>query len=117
MSRICQKDNYNIDNRVDEQGLCELCGRNELLLTRHHLIPRSRHNKRRTQRNFSRDAMKADIAMLCRPCHSQVHCIFANHELASYYHTIERLKEHSEVQTFINWVKKRPAGLKISVRH
>ena len=95
---------------------CELCTRNELPLTRHHLIPRSRHNKARTQRNFSREEMKADIAMLCRPCHSQIHKLFDNHELASFYHTIERLQTHSEVQKFISWVKKRPAGLKIRIR-
>ncbi|HAM61852.1 MAG TPA: hypothetical protein DCP60_08480, partial [Psychrobacter sp.] len=50
---------------------CQLCGRTNLPLTRHHLIPRSRHNKARTQRRFSRTEMSGDIAMLCRPCHSQ----------------------------------------------
>jgi hypothetical protein len=111
------KSNHNGRDKVDiEDTVCELCSRTELTLTRHHLIPQSRHNKARTQRNFSRDAMKTDIAMLCRPCHSQIHRIFDNHELASYYHTIERLQTHSEVQKFINWVKKRPAGLKIRVR-
>lgn len=96
---------------------CELCTRTDLALTRHHLIPRARHNKARTQRHFSREKMKVDIAMLCRPCHSQVHRLFDNHELARYYYTIERLQSHSEVQKFINWVKKRPANLKIRVRH
>jgi len=111
------KSNHESSDEVDfEDAICELCSRTELMLTRHHLIPQSRHNKARTQRNFSREAMKTDIAMLCRPCHSQIHRIFANHELASYYHTIERLQTHSEVQTFINWVKKRPADLKIRVR-
>lgn len=96
---------------------CQLCGRTNLPLTRHHLIPRSRHNKARTQRRFSRTEMSGDIAMLCRPCHSQIHKIFTNHELANYYHTIARLQEHSEVEKFVNWVKKRPTGLKIIVRN
>lgn len=108
---------FNNDNVADEQDtICELCGRAELPLTRHHLIPQARHNKARTRRSFSREDMKKDIAMLCRPCHSQIHRIFDNHELADYYHTIERLQLHSEVQKFVNWVKKRPAGLKIRVR-
>ena len=102
---------------TNADSACELCARTELPLTRHHLIPLARHNKTRTQRHFSRDKMKTDIAMLCRPCHSQVHRLFDNHELASYYHSVERLQAHSEVQKFINWVKKRPAGLKIRVRH
>ncbi|WLP94360.1 HNH endonuclease [Psychrobacter sp. M13] len=102
---------------INTDSACELCARTELPLTRHHLIPLARHNKTRTQRHFSRVAMKTDIAMLCRPCHSQVHRLFDNHELASYYHSVERLQAHSEVKKFINWVKKRPAGLKIRVRH
>lgn len=104
------------DSTADKYEHCELCARAGLALTRHHLIPRSRHNKARTQRHFSRTAMSDEIAMLCRPCHSQIHRIFDNHELANYYHTIERLQAHSEVKKFINWVKKRPAGLKIRVR-
>lgn len=110
---------YNNDSSTEsatENSRCELCDRAELSLTRHHLIPRSRHNKARTQRTFSRKEMQTDIAMLCRPCHSQIHSIFDNHELSSYYHTIERLQAHSEVEKFVKWVKKRPAGLKIRVR-
>lgn len=102
---------------IEADSACKLCARTELPLTRHHLIPLARHNKARTQRRFSREEMKADIAMLCRPCHSQIHRLFDNHELARYYHSVERLQGHSEVQKFINWVKKRPAGLKIRVRH
>lgn len=108
--------NYHSENTAIEEGVCELCGRIELKLTRHHLIPRARHNKKRTQRRFSKQEMHTEIAMLCRPCHSQIHSIFDNHELASYYHTIERLQAHSEVEKFVKWVKKRPAGLKIRVK-
>ncbi|WP_207401787.1 HNH endonuclease [Psychrobacter pygoscelis] len=109
-------DNYS-DDMPSMEGTCEMCGREGIKLTRHHLIPRSRHNKPRTRRYFSREQMVGEIAMLCRPCHSQIHRLFANHELASYYHSIERLKDHSEMAKFINWIKKRPAGLKIRVRH
>ena len=95
---------------------CELCGRDEIELTEHHLIPKSRHNKARTKREFSRSEMKNEIAMLCRPCHSQVHEVFTNQELSSFYNTVERLKEHSEMEKFINWVKKRPSGQTIRVK-
>lgn len=107
----------NTQSNAEADSACELCARTQLPLTRHHIIPLARHNKAWTQRRFSRDVMKADIAMLCRPCHSQIHRLFDNHELASYYHSIERLQQHSEVQKFIDWVKKCPAGLKIRVRH
>lgn len=106
--------NINVDD-TDHKN-CELCGRSDLSLTRHHLIPRSRHNKARTQRKFNRETMNTEIAMLCRPCHSQIHHIFDNHELSSYYHTLERLQTHIDLQRFVKWVKKRPTGLKIRVR-
>ena len=62
---------------------CELCGRDEVELTQHHLIPKSRHDKARTKREFSRDEMKNDIAMLCPACHAQVHEVFSNQELSN----------------------------------
>ncbi|MFW2177532.1 MULTISPECIES: HNH endonuclease [unclassified Moraxella] len=95
---------------------CELCGRTEVELTRHHLIPQSRHNKARTKKEFSRDEMKNEIAMLCTACHAQVHEVFSNQELSSYYHTVERLASHTDMEKFINWVKKRPAGQHIAVK-
>ena len=95
---------------------CELYGRDEIELTQHHLIPKSRHDKARTKREFSRDEMKNEIAMLCHACHAQVHEVFSNQELSSYYHTVERLAEHTDMQKFINWVKKRPAGQTIRVK-
>lgn len=98
-----------------ESAPCELCARTGVALTRHHLIPQARHNKARTKRHFSRESMKSDIAMLCRPCHSQIHRLFDNHELSSYYHTTERLKSHSEVQKFVQWIKKKPTELKVRV--
>lgn len=103
-------------NDDDETGACELCQRADIALTRHHLIPQSRHNKARTQREFSRTEMKTEIALLCRPCHSQVHRVFSNQQLADDYHTVERLLSHDDIVKFINWVKKRPAGQKIRVR-
>src|SRR5262245_59338607 len=51
---------------VTESGECELCHRSDLELTRHHLIPRSRHRKARSKRQFTREAMRSRIAHLCR---------------------------------------------------
>lgn len=95
---------------------CELCGREEVELTEHHLIPKSRHDKARTKREFSRDEMKTQIAMLCQACHNQVHEVFSNNELSTHYNTVEKIQEHSEMEKFINWVKKRPAGQTIRVK-
>ncbi len=84
---------------------CELCGRNTVPLTEHHLIPRARHNKR-VKRDLGEDRKK--VAMICRPCHSQIHDLFTEKQLEREYNTIELLKASEEVQTWIAWVRKRP---------
>lgn len=105
-----------VEEILPEDMPCELCGRTDIELTRHHLIPQSRHNKARTKKEFSRQEMKTQVAMLCQACHNQVHEVFSNQELSSHYHTVERLKEHSEMAKFINWVKKRPSGQTVRVK-
>lgn len=95
---------------------CELCGRTQLPLTRHHLIPQSRHNKARTKRQFDKYDMKHEIACLCRACHSQVHALLSNQMLAQQYHTIAALRSHPEIARFAAWIATKPAGLKVTVR-
>ena len=47
---------------------CELCGRDEIELTQHHLIPKSRHDKARTKRDFSRNEIKKDKLLATAIC-------------------------------------------------
>lgn len=111
-----------MDRVMNEQEMaasaaaCELCGRTHLPLTRHHLIPQSRHNKARTKRQFDKQAMKTEIACLCRACHSQVHAVLSNQELAQNYHTIEDLRGQPEIARFAAWIANKPPGLKVTVR-
>ena len=57
-------------------GLCELCGRQEVVLTEHHLTPKEE------------GGAFLPTAFLCIPCHKQVHALYTNHYnfLASYFH-------------------------------
>jgi 5-methylcytosine-specific restriction endonuclease McrA len=96
---------------------CELCGRSQMPLTRHHLIPQSRHNKGRTQRLYEKEEMLFRIALLCRPCHSQVHAVLDNASLVLKYNTVEALASHSDIAKFAAWIATKPAGLKVTVRH
>ena len=95
---------------------CELCGRSGLELTRHHLIPRARHNKPRTRRHHDRDTMKSAIAWLCRPCHKTVHHHLSEQELAEVFHTVDALRGHPEIAKFARWVAKQPPGKSIRSR-
>ena len=84
---------------------CELCDRTALPLTKHHLIPKARHNKR-VKRDFGADKNKT--AMMCRPCQDAIHGFFTEKQLEREYYTIDLLKKNELVINWIAWVQKRP---------
>ena len=95
-------------------GKCALCDRDEVL-TRHHLIPRTRHHNKRNKREFDRATVRAVIG-LCRSCHSQVHQLLTEKELERDYHTIEKLRDHPRIAAFVDWIRTKPSGFRAAVR-
>jgi len=95
------------DGHVCGEGQCELCQRYVKRLTEHHLRPRSQHKRLRKKGLRDMDFLNAK-AMLCRACHSQIHALFTEKELALHYDMLEKLLEHPDVQKWANWVKDRP---------
>jgi len=91
---------------------CELCGRRMAALTRHHLIPRTRHRNRRNKKRFDRAEVKTRILWVCRPCHSHIHHTFTEKELERHYNTGEALRGHPEIQRFARWIADKPEGFK-----
>lgn len=87
-------------------GRCAICDREETL-TRHHLIPRTRHHNKRTKREFDRS-----IAGICRPCHSQIHALLTEKQLERSYNTVDKLRAHPDVAKFAAWIARRPRGFK-----
>lgn len=102
------------DFEVGGSGVCELCGRAVAELTKHHLIPRSRHNKRRNRRDFDRAELHSRVAWLCRPCHRHVHATIGLKELEREYNTLEQLAGHPEIAKFTNWVRNKAAATSVS---
>lgn len=94
-----------------EQPVCALCGRPERL-TRHHLIPRTRHRNRRTRRRYRLEELQSAVILLCRPCHSHIHRVLSEKELERAYNTVEALHAHPEIRRFVAWVADRPVGFK-----
>ena len=76
--------------------ICPICGRSipESQKDAHHLIPKSKGGK--------------SFEYLHRICHKQIHALFKEYELAKILNTAESLRNHSDMQTFINWVKNKP---------
>jgi len=96
-------------------GRCELCGREVPTLTTHHLIPRARHRNRQTRQRFDRSEREGRLAMLCPPCHKQVHAVLSEKELERAYSSLEALRAHPEIARFVRWVAQRPPDTAITV--
>jgi len=86
---------------------CELCSRDAVELTCHHLVPRSRQKKSVSLKKFSRLEMRGRTATLCIDCHTHIHTIFSDKELAADYHCIELLQASEQVLKFIKWIRKQ----------
>ncbi len=94
-------------------GLCAICGREETL-TRHHLIPRTRHHNKRNKREFPREVVR-QVVGLCRSCHSQIHRLISEKELEREYNTIAVLKAHPGIAKFATWIATKPSGFKAAM--
>ncbi|KAL8896310.1 MAG: hypothetical protein Q9192_003155 [Flavoplaca navasiana] len=82
---------------------CEICERDWIPLTYHHLIPKQIHSKA-IKRGWHEEWRLNSVAWLCRACHSFVHRIASNEELAKDYWSVDRLTEREDVVAWANWV-------------
>jgi len=95
---------------------CELCGRQVDEITRHHLIPRTRHKNKRNKRKFDREDVKTRTIDVCRPCHKNIHAVLSNKELERDYNTLDALKTQSDVRRFSEWVASKAPDTHIRVK-
>ncbi|RDB19017.1 hypothetical protein Hypma_014362 [Hypsizygus marmoreus] len=89
---------------------CQICER-EVPLTYHHLIPRSTHAKV-LKKKWHSEAVLNSVAWLCRPCHSAVHHVATNEELAREYYTVELLLEREDILKWRNYAAKQRFGVR-----
>ncbi|KAF1977041.1 hypothetical protein BU23DRAFT_565197 [Bimuria novae-zelandiae CBS 107.79] len=91
---------------------CELCGRDWIPLTYHHLIPKSTHERVR-KRGWHEEEALGSVAWLCRACHSFVHRLAGNEGLARWFYTVELIRKggvdgdpekREVVESWVKWV-------------
>ncbi|KAL3437959.1 hypothetical protein BDV09DRAFT_192592 [Aspergillus tetrazonus] len=82
---------------------CEICERDWIPLSYHHLIPRAVHDKV-IKKGWHDEWMLNSVAWLCRACHSFVHRMASNEELAREWFTVDRILEREDVQDWARWV-------------
>ena len=97
-------------------GTCKICLREELKLTKHHLIPKATHKKYRRRGEYSQEEMQTRLLLVCRTCHSQIHALLSEKELATDYNTVEDLLAHPEVTKYTAWIRKRKFSGRVPVR-
>ncbi|GAE25329.1 hypothetical protein JCM9140_1318 [Halalkalibacter wakoensis JCM 9140] len=85
-------------------GRCQLCDREGVELTVHHLTPKEE------------GGTFLPTAELCIPCHKQIHAVYTNKEIATRLFTLERLKDDEQVKKFLTYIQKQPPQALIKTR-
>lgn len=85
---------------------CEICERSWVRLTYHHLIPRSVHAKV-LKKKWHPESMLNSVAWLCRPCHSAVHHVASNEDLARFFYTVDLLLERDDMQKWRKYASRQ----------
>ena len=83
---------------------CELCGRESVRFTEHHLVPRSRGGK------------YGPKARLCPTCHRQLHAMFSEKTLANELNSIELLRADPQFAGYLKWASRQKDGAAFRVR-
>ena len=65
----------------------------------HHLVPKTFKGK---------ETIPVHIV-----CHTKIHSVFTERELLNHYHTVERIREHPEMEKFINWISKKEPDYRV----
>lgn len=78
--------------------ICPICEREipPIQMDAHHLIPRSKGGR--------------ETQYLHRICHRQIHALFTESELATRLNSADAIRQHPQMQRFIEWVKNKPDG-------
>ncbi|KAI1826388.1 YisB protein [Xylaria intraflava] len=82
---------------------CEICGRDWINLSYHHLIPRFVHDKA-VRRGWHRACDLQNVAWLCGACHRFVHRFAGHEELARRFYSVELLLADEGVRRWAAWV-------------
>ena len=80
---------------------CVLCNRENIVLTKHHLLPKEEGGK------------EEHISYICEDCHKHIHALYTNRELAVRLNTIEALQADEQISKYLKFIRKQPASKKV----
>lgn len=90
--------------------MCTFCNREVLFTTRHHLIPKTTHSKKKIKKRFSKERRMETIDVCC-DCHKTFHQFISEMHLALYFNTLELLEADPKLQTYKLWIVKQREGI------
>lgn len=90
--------------------MCEFCNREVNYTTRHHLIPKKTHSKKKIRRKFSKEQRRETIDVCC-DCHKTIHNFISEMVLATNYNTLSLLNHHSHLKRYKKWVQNQREGI------
>lgn len=88
-------------------GECVTCHR-YTALTKHHLIPKKRHKKKRAAK-LNTDLNQ--VIEICRMCHDGIHDLYDEQTLAESYNTLGKLQADATLKKHFAWVSKCKKGI------
>ncbi len=98
LGRIRQKqiDSIEAASATPNPVICHICEREipPAQMDGQHLIPRSKGGR--------------ETQYLHRICHRQIHALFTETELARRLNSADAIRQHPQMQRFIEWVKNKP---------
>jgi hypothetical protein len=83
-----------------EDDCCVVCER-KVRLTRHHVFPREEH-KSLSKKGYDNVSLQLTI-QVCRMCHSTIHRLFTNSQLASDYYSVDLLLSDERFVRYAKW--------------
>ncbi|WP_293981228.1 HNH endonuclease [uncultured Clostridium sp.] len=84
--------------------ICELCNRSVSIITKHHLIPLEKGGK------------KLDTIHLCPTCHTAIHSLFTNRELASRFNSLELIKKDFKIKKYLKFIENIPGDSYVPIK-
>jgi len=81
--------------QTTENTICAICGRSTPphYQEKHHLVPKSKDGK--------------ESILVCCNCGDTLHQLFDNNVLKLELDTLQAIREHPQIQTWIKWVRKK----------
>ena len=80
-------------------------------MTRHHLYPQ-KYGRKKGHKAYAKEF---PVGNLHKICHHMIHALFSEKYIAEHLNTIEALRAHPEMQSFLEFIEDKPPSFDVRV--